>query len=170
MSNPLVIIASSRKESDTKKYVEFVFTGEKFKLIDLLDYHIAPYDYTNKYPVNDNFFEIADIMTSHNAIVFATPVYWYAMSGLMKIFFDRFTDLVTIRKQLGRRWKSKSVFLLAVGSDPEIPPGFEIPFKLTAEYLDMQYKGAIYFSNKTPLSDHRKNEIKQSFMEILRSP
>lgn len=170
MSNPLIIVASSRKESDTKKYVEFLFTGEKFKLIDLLDYHIAPYDYTNKYPANDNFLEIADIITSHNAIVFATPVYWYAMSGLLKIFFDRFTDLVTIRKQLGQQWKSKSVFLLAVGSDPEIPPGFEIPFKLTAEYLNMQYKGAIYFSNKNLISDSRKNEMKQSFMEILRSP
>jgi len=169
MSDVLVIIASSRRESDTKKYVEFVFEGKEVKVIDLLDYQIAPYDYSGKYPATDNFFGIADIMSSHNVIVFSTPVYWYAMSGIMKTFFDRFTDLVTIRKPAGRQWKSKSILLLAVGSDPEIPQGFDVPFILTAEYFDMQYKGSIYFSNKTVLTDQRKNEMKRDFLEIIKS-
>jgi multimeric flavodoxin WrbA len=60
-------------------------------------------------------------MIEHDAIVFATPVYWYAMSGLMKVLFDRFTDLVTVRKDLGRRLRGRRVFLIACGTDPDLP-------------------------------------------------
>jgi len=168
MSNLLVIVASSRKESDTKKFVQLIFSGEEIDMIDLLDYYIAPYDYANNYPANDNFLDIANIITSHDVIVFATPVYWYAMSGSMKILFDRFTDIVTTKKLVGRQWKSKSVFLIAVGTDPEIPPGFEIPFKLTAGYLDMHYKEAIYFSTKKESIENTVNEKIESFLRIFK--
>lgn len=91
-------------------------------------------------------------MIEHYAIVFATPVYWYAMSGLMKVLFDRFTDLVTVRKDLGRQLKDRRVFLIACGADPDLPEGFEVPFRRTADYLAMKYCGSFYVqTNGAPL-------------------
>jgi len=70
----------------------------------------------------------------------------------MKTLLDRFTDLVTVRKDLGRQLTGRSAFLLACGSEPELPDGFEVPFRETAAYLHMSYGGAFYGqSNKAGL-------------------
>ncbi|MCP4458779.1 MAG: NAD(P)H-dependent oxidoreductase [Cytophagales bacterium] len=37
----------------------------------------------------------------------ATPVYWYSMSGIMKVFLDRIYDVLTIEKELGRKLHGK---------------------------------------------------------------
>lgn len=165
---PLIIVASARKESDTRDFVNKVFTGIDCRLADLLDFYISPYDYRGNYPANDDFPKLVALMLQHKVIVFATPVYWYAMSGLLKNFFDRFTDLVTVQKQSGRQLKGKLVFLLAVGSDAHLPEGFEVPFKLTAGYLGMDFRGLIYGSTKNPRNDNEFQKIITSFIEKLK--
>jgi multimeric flavodoxin WrbA len=75
------------------------------------------------------------------------------MSALMKTFFDRFSDLITYRKTTGRQLKGKSTLLIAVGADQYLPDGYEIPFKSTSEYLDMNYLGHIYHCTKNELPD-----------------
>jgi len=147
-NHPLVILGSARRHSDTEKCVELLFKHQPHKVIQLLDFKIEPYRYSPDYSLEDNFLTTIDLVLLHEVILFATPVYWYAMSGLLKTFFDRFTDLVTIRKDLGRKLKGKKVFLLAVGTDDEIPSGFTIPFKLTAEYFDMHFVGYLYVPAK----------------------
>lgn len=132
---PLVILGSARKHGETRDFLNKVFARIDYKLIDLLDFHISPYDYSNNYSDTDDFLKIVDELLKHRVIIFATPVYWYAMSGLMKKFFDRFADIVTTKKHSGRRLKGKSTLLLAVGADQELPNGFEVPFKLTSDYL-----------------------------------
>jgi NAD(P)H-dependent FMN reductase len=141
---PLIISGSARKESDTKKLVDIIFSGFEIEQIELLDYTIDAYNYKANYSPDDNFFQLIDIILNHNKIIFATPVYWYAMSGRMKNFFDRLTDIVTIRKEIGRKMKGKEIFLLSVGTDPAAPDGFEIPFRLTAEYFDMNFISSFY--------------------------
>ncbi len=84
-------------------------------------------------------------MTEHETIVFATPVYWYAMSGTMKIFFDRLTELTTKEKHLGHALAGKRTFLIASGTDPELPAGFEVPFRRTSSYFEMEFIKAFYF-------------------------
>ncbi len=83
-------------------------------------------------------------MIGTNVVVFATPVYWYAMSGAMKAFFDRMTDLLETSKELGRQLKGKGFWLIASGTDLALPEGFEVPFARTAEYFGNQYRGSEY--------------------------
>ena len=52
------------------------------------------------YIKEDEFLKIIQAMIESDVIVFATPVYWYAMSGSMKIFFDRFSDLISLKNFL----------------------------------------------------------------------
>jgi len=152
LQQPLVILASSRKESDTESFLNKVFEYIYYDKIDLLDYNIAPFNYSNTYPRNDQFDKVVDRILEHQVIVFATPVYWYSMSGLLKGLFDRFTDLITAKKQIGRQLEGKSIFLIAVGADKEMPEGFEVPFSLTADYLNQLYQGSIYYSTKSAKS------------------
>ena len=149
-ANPLVILGSARKESETKKFLNQVLASVDHKSIDLTGLHLSPYNYSGSYPPEDQFTNIVDELLLHDTIIFATPVYWYAMSGLMKTLFDRFTDLVTIKKQQGRQLKGKSTLLLAVGADEQLPEGFEVPFIHTSHYLGMNYRGSIYASAGNP--------------------
>ncbi len=86
-------------------------------------------------------------MQQHEQLVFATPVYWYAKGGPMKVLFDRLTDLVTVRKKLGRSMQGKRTYLIAVGADDSLPLGFDVPFRLTSAYLTMDFKGTYYRKN-----------------------
>ena len=146
MSNlaPLIILASARKHSDTQKLVELVFKDIDITLVDLLDYKIAQYNYEEEYPTDDEFLKVVEQMLTHQLIVFATPVYWYSMSGYMKVFFDRLTDIVSSQKHLGRKLKGKRTALITVSTDEELPEGFEIPFKRTSDYFDMEYSGCFF--------------------------
>ena len=48
------------------------------------------------------------------------------------------------------------MYLLACGADSEMPPGFEVPFRSTAAYLNMTFERACYGqaddSGPTPLA------------------
>ena len=142
---PLIILGSARKDGDTKKLIDLVFKDADFELVELLDHQIAAYDYERNYPEGDQFTEVADLLFQHQVIVFATPVYWYAMSGQMKIFFDRLTDYLDDKEAFKARLKGKKIFVLACSASPRLPDGFELPFSETAEYLGIEYGGA-YFS------------------------
>jgi len=139
----LTILGSARGESHTQRLLDMVLAARPATRIDLRDLDIRQYEYDGAME-RDDFEKVVDAMISHARIVFATPVYWYSMSGRMKVFFDRFTDLVTVRKDLGRKLKGRSVFLVACGSEKKMPAGFEVPFRETAAYLHMTYGGAFY--------------------------
>jgi len=171
---PLILLASARKDSDTLRLVQTLFQDTPHRVEDLLEYRIGPYRYENDYPPEDEFLEVIDLVLQHQVLVLATPVYWYAMSGLLKTFFDRLTDLVTVQKALGRQLKGKTVFLVAVGNDSKLPDGFEVPFKLTCKYLDMKYGSSLYGSTEEVetsvyhVGDHREflREIQEALKEV----
>ena len=140
----LVILGSNRKDSNTLKAAEELCPVDDYEIIDLLDYEIGHFSYEKSYSPNDGFMEIAEKMKGADHIVFATPVYWYAMSGPMKVFFDRFTNLMSSYSPIGRMLAGKKTYLIASGTEPELPDGFEVPFAKTSEYFDMEFMGTQY--------------------------
>lgn len=142
---PLVILGSARADGETRRAVDLAFPDGSIRLANLPDFAIGGYAYDHL-NAEDAFGSIADEMVAAEKIVFATPVYWYAMSAPLKIFFDRLTDLTENRKAQGKALAGKSVWLVATGTDLELPEGFEVPFARTADYFGMTYRGAVYFS------------------------
>ncbi len=167
MVKVLVIVGSSRNNSDTLKFAERVFARKEHTLIDLQDYHLEEYNYDHKYSFSDQFREVLEQILSHDIIVFCTPVYWYAMSARMKILFDRFNDCLTVEKEQGRKLRGKKVAMLSVGTDPEIPEGFEIPFSRTAEYLGMKYIAGVYFSSSLSPNAAKAMAAKAEFVRKI---
>lgn len=84
------------------------------------------------------------IIENYDTIIFATPIYWYAMSAIMKTFFDRLSDLIRIEKGIGRKLRGKSLAMVSCSGHDDRAPGFPEPFKLTADYLGMNYLGDIH--------------------------
>ncbi len=143
-----------------------LFPKTTIKVLDLLDYHICLYRYSGHYPAADQFLEVMEKILLHKQVVFATPVYWYAMSGLMKIFFDRLTDIVTVQISLGSQLAGKKTFLLAVGSDEELSPGFEKPFELTSDYFGMTYTASYYCPSN---AIHVQSGSREDFLKAFNS-
>jgi multimeric flavodoxin WrbA len=140
--NPLVILGSARPDGETRRAIEIAFSGNA-DLIVLAHHHMGAYDYAHAND-GDDFRSATEAMLAHDRIVFATPVYWYAMSAPLKIFFDRLTDLTETAKSGGRALKDKQVWVIATGTENVLPEGFEVPFRRTCEYFAMLYRGAAY--------------------------
>jgi multimeric flavodoxin WrbA len=148
MEEVLLIAGSPREHGNTAATAfqlrdKLGLNGEQS--IDLCRYNIMPFGYDVDL-FRDDFYAVITRMFAHSHIVFLTPVYWYAMSGLMKTFFDRFTDLLLSAeaKPLGRRLAERHVWLLANGTDAELPAGFTVPFERTAAYFSMHWEQASY--------------------------
>ena len=149
-----IILGSSRSQGNTNTLVEAVLDGRNSQTFDLNKYSISHFDYNHKNQ-NDSFLTIAKQISKSRTIVFATPVYWYSMTAQLKKFFDRMTDIITIRKKIGRALAGKNTFLLSCGTDKALPKGFEVPFDFTSRYFKMKYRGAFYWyvKNRNELKD-----------------
>ena len=84
------------------------------------------------------------VISSYDAMILATPVYWYAMSGYLKVFFDRMTDLLHYQKELGRQLRGKSMAVITSANSDNLGEAFWLPFKASAEYLGMKYLGNLH--------------------------
>lgn len=142
MKSVAVILGSSRKNGHTQQIINELQKDVQVTVFNLLDFQIAPYRYDHRH--DDDFLELMEKLMEFDVWLLATPVYWYSMSGEMKIFLDRWTDMLKIRKDLGRAAAGKSLAWLSCGSESEEVPGFEQPFKLTAGYMDMDYAGGCH--------------------------
>ena len=142
-SKILIIKGSARKKGNTQLVVDAIRAKIPTTYIDLQDHNISYYDYEHKNQADD-FLGIAKQMTEHDIIIFATPIYWYSMSAILKTFFDRLSDLLTIRKDLGRGLKGKKVYVVACSSDESVYEHFFMPFEKTATYLEMEWCGGVH--------------------------
>jgi len=89
MNKTVIIQGSSRSGGDTNKIVNYMASKNTIDVIDLHNKNIGHYDYEYKNK-DDDFIElITNIIKTYDTIIFATPIYWYSMSGVLKVFFDR---------------------------------------------------------------------------------
>ena len=133
----LVLKGSSRNDGHTNEIVTKLISMTDWDFIDLNDYTISYYDYEQKNR-NDDFLPLMNsIINKYKVIVFVTPVYWYSMSGIMKVFFDRITDILDGREE--NRFKNMNMCVVSSSAGDNLGEDFWIPFKKTAEYLGMNY-------------------------------
>ncbi len=138
--NFIILQGSSKSNGNTRIIVDYILSQKEGRFIDLKTKNISYFDYDH-HNIDDDFLNVVDQILNCEVIIFATPIYWYNMSAVMKTFFDRLSDITTLRKDLGRQLKGKKILVIACGSDDIEYPALWEPFKLTAEYLDMVYVG-----------------------------
>ncbi len=153
----VVIIGSSAHDGQTRKAVDMLRSLTAFELIDLNDFNIGYYDYLHTRADDDFIPLMRRIIDGYDTLIFATPVYWYSMSGIMKVFFDRITDLLDNEKDLGRKLRTKNMAVLTSSLGDHLGEDFWLPFKATANYLGMKYLGDLHtIANKYEPQDLKK--------------
>lgn len=144
MKTKLIIQASSKSKGNTYKTVNYLNKNNDFDIIDLATKTIGHFDYDFK-NANDDFLLLAEeIVQKYDTIIFATPMYWYTMSGMLKVFFDRMSDLLHYKKELGRLLRGKKMGFISNSADNDRPEGFAMPFIKSADYLGMEYLGDLH--------------------------
>lgn len=83
----VVIVGTSRNDGDTFRLINGLIEQSNWDLINLSDYNFSYYDYENKNRNDDYLVLIKQILEKYDTLIFATPIYWYSMSGIMKVFF-----------------------------------------------------------------------------------
>lgn len=160
----LIIFGSSRSNGETRKMVDELINISGWDFIDLNDYTFSFYDYEHKNLDDDYLPLMRKIIAEYDVLIFATPVYWYSMSGIMKVFFDRITDLLDEEKDLGRKLRGKSMAAISCSGGDNLGDGFWLPFSETARYLGMDYLG-----NTHTIAEKDETKNLQAFAELIDS-
>lgn len=147
--------------------VQALVDNSGWDIMDLNDYSIGHFDYAHANKEDDFISLMRDLLGTqeYDTIVFATPVYWYAMSGVMKVFFDRITDLLTIEKELGRKLRGKKMAVITASGGGNLGEQFWLPFSETSTYLGMEFKGGLH----TIADSIDKNEIANFVSKVNQS-
>lgn len=144
MNKTVIIQGSSKSIGDTNTVINYINSDKQCDFIDLKTKNIGHFDYEFKNQ-DDDFLElITTIIEKYDTIIFTTPVYWFSMSGLLKVFFDRFEDLLTINKEIGKKLHEKNMAMISVSNGNDLYDSFAMPFKETARYLEMNYLGDVH--------------------------
>lgn len=167
MNTTVIIQGSSRSKGDTNTIVNYIANKNNYDVIDLKTKNIGHYDYEYKNS-NDDFISLmTEIIEKYNTIIFATPVYWYSMSGILKVFFDRISDLLRIHKDLGRKLRGKNMLMISCSNSNTPVEGFSMPFRESANYLGMQYLGDLHTCiDNDNITQETKLHIDDFFKEI----
>lgn len=162
--NKVIIVGSARNDGDTAALVNKLKELADWDIVDLNDYDIGFYDYEHLNRQDDFLPLIKKLIDQYDTFIFATPVYWYAMSGIMKVFFDRISDLLTIEKALGRRLRGKNMAVISTSNGNNLGESFWLPFTASAEYL-----GMTYLANLHTISGRMNHDELNQFKESVES-
>lgn len=167
MNKGIIILGSSRSKGDTYKLCKYLSDKTGYPILDLKEKNIAEFDYDNKYPKEDQFMEIIrEIAENYEQLIIASPVYWYAMSGIMKTFFDRFSDCIRYEKDTGRKFRGKSMAVLSC-SGPDLVEGHYMPYIESAKYLGMNYISDVHgYLVDGEINDEVKSKLDQFAIKL----
>ena len=160
----VIILGSSRNDGDMSKLTAALIEKSNWDLINLNDFNFGYYDYKHNNRNDDYLTLMKRIIENYDTLIFATPVYWYSMSGIMKVFFDRITDLLEIEKELGRKLRGKNMAAISCSIGNNSGKAFWIPFSETAKYLGMEYLGNVH----TIVGEDNKRELNE-FINLIES-
>ncbi|MBG6130019.1 multimeric flavodoxin WrbA [Aquimarina sp. EL_43] len=167
MKKGIIILGSSNSNGDTYKAASFVSQQMNYSIIDLKTKNISEFDYEFKNRDDDFHPLIHEIVNQYDLIIFATPVYWYTMSGILKTFLDRISDCLKIEKDTGRKLRGMEMAILSCGSDKQLKDGFHMPFVETSKYLGMKYIGDVHcWVENNTLPDLVETKLKDFINQI----
>ena len=142
MSEVAIILGSARSDGNTRQVVNVLLNqlGPGASLFDLNDYQLEYFDYNKEYANND-YGRLCHDLFKFKYWIFATPIYWYSMSAIMKNFFDRITDLLEEQGEFKSSLQQVHIGVLSCSGADNAPSFFGEPFKLSADYLGMGWLG-----------------------------
>lgn len=147
-----VIYGSTRQNGNTEYLTKFAIDGLEVEQIYLRDYKIEPIDdrrhsESGFSDVNDDYNGLVERMMKHDTFIFATPIYWYSMTGIMKNFIDRWSHTMRDEKFPGfkNQLGTKKAYVIAVGGDNPHVKGLPLiqQFNYIFQFMGMSFEGYV---------------------------
>ncbi|MFC9773852.1 flavodoxin family protein [Paenibacillus chitinolyticus] len=154
-----VIYGGTRPDGNTEQLTEEAVKGLTVDRIHLNTYTIrAIIDGRHAeegFPeMNDDYKEVIDRVLAADVLIFATPVYWYSMSGIMKNFVDRWSQMMRDGDypDFKKTMAAKKAYVIAVGGDlPEIKGLSMIQqFQYIFDFMGIRFEGYILGKGNKP--------------------
>ena len=145
MLSTIALLSSSRRLGNTGQLIDRIALELNIEVVDLASRRISSYDYDHLNR-NDDFEPLMKRVLAHDQIIFATPIYWYAVSPAMKVFLDRISDLLELPDLLleGRRLRGKNAYVVCTSICDEASVEFVGAFRETFNYLGMHFGGMVH--------------------------
>lgn len=154
-----VIYGGTRQDGNTEILTERAVKGLSAEKIYLKDYEIQPIEDLRHSPggfqeINDDYNAIIDRILSHDILIFATPIYWYSMSGTLKNFIDRWTQTLKDPQypDFKTTMSSKKARVIAVGGDDPSLKGLPMiqQFQYIFNFIGTSFEGYIFGKGDKP--------------------
>lgn len=176
--NIVVIHGSTRPNGNTEYLTYQAVPKDVGTHIYLRDHEIKPiidYRHTEEGfpPCEDDHEKLIDVMLAHDIILFSTPIYWYSMSGIMKTFIDRFSQILRTPNYSHFRdeLKKKKVYLIAVGGDQPHIKGLPLIQQMNyiCQFYDMPFAGYVIGKASKPGEIKHDKKALQAAALLLKS-
>ncbi|MBU9723435.1 MULTISPECIES: flavodoxin family protein [Bacillaceae] len=176
-----IIYGSTRDQGNTERLTEEVIKYlPNVTKINLKHYHIKDiidqrHEVHGFSPVEDDYDQIIDQLLECKVLIFATPIYWYGMTSVMKRFIDRWSQ--TVRDKSYPNFKDlmsdKQAYIIAVGGDNPRVKGLPLvqQFSYICQFIGLNYKGFVLGEGIKPndiLNDNQAIENARKLGELLK--
>ncbi|MFJ8101617.1 flavodoxin family protein [Lysinibacillus sp. NPDC096212] len=150
--NITTFIGSSRAGSNSEQLADYVLDGINHVKIDLKKLTIEPindlrHDNDGFQFVDDDYDQIIHAFLTSDLVIFATLIYWYSMSGIMKNMVDRLSQAIRDERfpQLKEKLQTTEAIVLAVGGDDPYIKGLPMiqQFQYIFDFLKMPFSSYI---------------------------
>ncbi|KWW21997.1 NAD(P)H-dependent oxidoreductase [Peribacillus simplex] len=157
--NIAVIYGGTRPDGNTEILTEYLIEGIATEKFYLKDYNIKPimdmrHSKDGFQDRSDEYNSIIERILPCDILIFATPIYWYSMSGTMKNFIDRWSQTLRDPKypDFKNRMASKKAFVIAVGGDEPTIKGLPMiqQFNHIFDFMGIEFAGYILGNGNKP--------------------
>ncbi|MDR7002205.1 flavodoxin family protein [Neobacillus niacini] len=154
-----VIYGGTRPNGNTETLTEHGIRGLDVERIHLSDFSILPIEDARHAEggfkdVADDYHSVIDRILQHDTLIFATPVYWYSMSGTMKNFIDRWSHSMRDAKypDFKQQMAGKKAYVVAVGGDHPYVKALPMiqQFKHIFDFMGMEFAGYVLGEGSRP--------------------
>jgi multimeric flavodoxin WrbA len=171
MTNILLINGSSRENGNTEQLADVMLQGISCTRVNIRNFFIQPIVDQRHVPggftaVADDYDQIIEMVRQHDVLIFATPIYWYGMSGHMKQFIDRWSQsLRDTRFSFKAEMEKKKGFVVICGGDDPYIKGLPLiqQFQYIFQFMGLEYIGYLIGKGNAPGDVlHDEREISQA--------
>lgn len=180
MPNILLLNGSSRENGNTEQLTNILLQDVAHTHVNLRDFLIQPIEDKRHTPggfteVADDYEKLIQLVRQHDILIFATPIYWYGMSGQMKLFVDRWSQsLRDPRFSFKEEMKAKKAFVVLCGGDEPYVKGLPLlqQFQYIFQFFGTEWLGYVIGKGNAPrevLNDQQAVQQANYWNKVFRS-
>ncbi len=153
-----VLHGSSRENGNTEYLTNVMTEGLQTTNFYLRNLEILPiddkrHDKEGFQPRHDEYEIMIKQVLEHDILVFATPIYWYGMSGVMKDFVDRWSQsLRDPELRFKERMGQKQAYVVLAGGDKPKIKGLPLiaQFQYIFDFVGISFEGYVIGEGNQP--------------------